>query len=280
MSELFVTQRTKLVRLYKKAGQPFVATTKPYISTRPIPFEIADAQAGVMAHAVCRKQNIPPFFGYGVGALVPDGLGGGANMEATEDMTNLENPFSTNGSEDFVIEGVSSTAKCMRIKYADTVSAALTDPDVIASYRGLRCVVDPASLEFVPQMNSPFNLELPFMSALTPMAQIIFRWGKKRVEYIGRLDEIPEGGAKSFLRANGDPRIDNRYRIPEGYLWRRKGQPDSDFAMDLIIPTAFLVPITLVPLLGTTSPTVVPQKIVLDLTIRTHGLSVDMPTSN
>ena len=90
---------------------------------------------------------------------------------------------------------------------------------------------------------------------------------------IGRLDEIPEGGAKSFLRASGDPRTDNRYKVPEGYLWRKQGQPDSEFVVIAVVEDDVVIPITLsTPDGGTTAE--VPEFLYADMTIRLHGMAV------
>jgi len=293
MAELFQTQRSKLVEIYAKAQQPFVATTKPYKSTRPLLFTVVEAKpagAAVMAHAVARAGQQLIFFNYGVGDDISDAFGG--TFEATDAETNQGDSNNTNGNNDFVMEGVSSSAKGVRIQYpatTATTTGAITDADVISAYEGGQSlgggpppeVTDPASLMLPPQASSPFNLEHALYTAVAPSLAVQFVFDREKTEKVGTLDEIPEGGAKSYLKANGDPRTDNRYRIPEGYMWRRAGEPDSHFNVILTLRDPIVVPITLIGLFGAVqSPLVIPKKIALDITIRVHGLNVRVPSNN
>ncbi len=121
------------------------------------------------------------------------------------------------------------------------------------------------------------------MTAIAPHIQIAFEWDRQRVEKIGTLDQIPEGAAKSFLRANGSPQTSERYRIPEGYLWRRDGQTDSEFVV-----RGRLLRSVLIPMSGILFPTAVagtptgraPAIIQLDILTRLHGLSCKPPSRN
>ncbi len=298
MSELFQTQRSRLVRIYEKAQQPFVATTKPYKSTRPLIFSVVEARptAGpVMAHAVARAGQQLIFFNYGVGDDISDGFGG--TFEATDADTNQGDSNNTNGNNDFVMEGVSASCKGVRIQYAPGVAggpaggggAPITDGDVLPAYEGGQStgggsppeISDPGSLMAPPQVDSPFNLQCELMEAAAPSLAVQFVFDREKTEKIGTLDEIPEGGAKGYLKAHGDPRTDNRYRIPEGYMWRRAGEPDSNFNTILTLKNPIVIPITLIGLFGTLqSPIVVPVKLALDITIRVHGLNVRVPSNN
>lgn len=296
MAELFQTKRNQAIKLYEKAGQPFVATTKPYVSSIPVIWDVVSAYPAapatpVMAHAVARAGQSFRWFSYGVGNNIGDGFGNQYN--ATDDDTNQTDSNNTNGGEDFVIEGMSSTARSVRALYpANQALDAIADVDVLNWYRGIiqaqgtvpAAGLDPAALGMPPQHSSPYNLESVLYSAVAPHISLNFQFDRKKVEYIGTLDEFPEGGGKSYLRANGEPRTDNRYRIPEGYVWRRKGQKDSDFNVIGTLQRAVIVPITLVPLLGSASGEdqiiVVPQRLVLDVKLRAHGLALDFPSQN
>jgi len=294
MADLFQTKRSQAIRLYEKAGQPFTATTKPYVSSLPVIFDVVEAfpsPGPVMAHAVARAGQVYRWFSYGVGNNIGDGFGNTYNC--TDDDTNQTDSNNTNGGEDFIIEGMSATARSVRQLYPSNQALnALTDPDVLNWYRGIVTAqanvpaagLDPAALGTPPQESSPYNLESVLFSAVSPHISLNFQFDRKKVEYIGTLDEFPEGGGKSYLRSNGEPRTDNRYRIPEGYIWRRKGQKDSDFNVIGTLQRPIIVPISLVPLLGTAgseTPTiVVPQRIVLDIKLRAHGLSLDFPSQN
>jgi hypothetical protein len=279
----FVTQKTKLIQQYDALGVPYEAKTKPYISTQQFVLQIVDAfpaAAITMAHAVLRAGQTVTWFGYRLGDNIPYGPAN-VTRQALESDTNLSKPRMTNGVEDFVIEGVSATVKSQRLDYSSTVYTGV-DPDVINAYLGKAIIYDPAALSSPPQQFSPFNLEKAIYSAIAPAIPVEFEWDRRRVEKIGRLDQWVEGGGKSFLNANGDPRTDNRYRIPEGYLWRREGQPDSEFICRGTTPEAVVVPINLIipPNNSSSTTNVKPNDLFIDVTVRLHGLSLSLPSGN
>jgi hypothetical protein len=294
---LFETQRSRLLHDYADAGQDFAANTKPYKSTASILFVIVEpkpAAAPLMAHAVARRDQNVTFFDYGVGTPVTDVLSSNS-WKATDADTNLANGTETNGNSDFVIEGISVSVKGHRIKWPLGTSTGavglVADKDVINAYESLAApassagppalIMDPAALMSPPQLQSPFNLEQALFSAVQPALSMAIAFDRRSFDRIGTLDEIPEGGAKSYLRSNGDPRTDNRYKIPEGLIWRRKGEPDSNFQVVLRLEQAVVVPINLVGLFGAVqNPLIVPQAIALDLTMRVHGLNVFIRSSN
>jgi len=111
-----------------------------------------------------------------------------------------------------------------------------------------------------------------------PLMSLELEWDRKRYEKLGIIDLLPQAGAKSYLRANGQPSAENRYRIPEGYLWRRDGQPDSEFIARARLERPLVVPISLVTPPGGTVAT--PTAIYLPLIMRVFGLSVDLPSGN
>lgn len=292
----FRTQRSRVLQAYKEAQIPFDAGTKPYKSTLPLVFTVVEPHptaAPTMAHAVARAGQVLTFFGYGLGDAIPSGLAGVAGLDATrisdESDTNLSKAKNTNGAEDFIIEGVSATHKGIRIAYpvADGVVTAfgaevVSDVDVIGAYTAGGEVYDPGSIASPPQVMSPFNLEAGLFEAIKPAMQFTFEFDRRNIIEIGTLDEVPEGASKSFLRASGDPRTDNRYKVPEGYLWRKEGQTDSEFVCRLQLRQAVVVPISLIAgLLGLTPLTrPIPTRIIVDITLRLHGLSVAPPTKN
>ena len=275
----FVTQRTRLLKQYDALGQPYEAKTKPYKSAQQFQWVVLDAFPGtaVMAHAILRQNLIVTWFGYKLGDSIAYGPSGVTRI-AVESDTNLSKPRQTNGVEDMVIEGISASCKSARVQYATTVFTG-TDPDDQAAYLGTRPIYDPASLASPPQLWSPFNSEMVLFEALKPQCAIEFEWDRRRVEKIGTLDEIPEGGAKSFLHASGDPRTDNRYRIPEGYLWRREGMPDSEFIVRGTITEAIVVPISLIATQGG-AVLQTPINLYIDVTIRLHGMALALPSAN
>ncbi len=286
MSDLFTTQRSRVLKAYAESGIPYDAGTKPYKSTLPLVFDVVEPHpvaAPTMAFAVMRTGQSLPFFGYGIGDAIPDGLGG--QRTSTEVDTNQETGKETNGAEDYIIESVSASHQGIRVAYPEDVDLdgeTVADADVNAAIFGLAVLYDPGSLEAPPQVMSPFNLEQGLFNAVAPLLQFTFEFDRKGIDEIGTLDEVPEGGAKSFLRSSGDPRTDNRYKLPEGKLWRKSGEVDSKFVCRLTSRRPVVVPISLIAALLGTTPTArpIPSKIVLDLTLRVHGLSVAPPSKN
>lgn len=280
-NSLWMRARNELLKAYDDSQQPYYATTRPYKSTQTFTFTVVSAQpsAGVvtMAYAKLLKGQRVNWFDYGVGAAFPWAPGTiNPTKIATDADTNLSRGRQTNGVEDFVIEAISATHKDTRVAYASTVSAATNDNDVKDMFIGNIATMDPGALFAPPQVQSPFNLEDSLFDAVRGNCSINFLWDSKSTIPIGTLDEIPEGGAKSFLRASGDPRTDNRYKIPEGYLWRKQGVKDCDFVVVGEIEDTVIVPISLVATDGALSGALpVPQFIYVDIAVRLHGIAID-----
>lgn len=286
---LFQTQRKKVLAQFEKAGQPFLASTKPYKSTRQLVATVFDVQNPgganpLTAFAVFLPNQILEFFAYGIGDNIAYGTVTGTTSGsrlALESDTNQAKGRQTN-TEDFIIEGISCSCKGARIAYAAAnIPATFTNENVIKAVNGTAALMDPGSLVTPPQVYSPFNLENALFSAVQPNLTIDFDWDRKRTMKVGTLEEIPEGAAKSFLRASGDPRNDNRYRVPEGLIWRREGEPDGLFVAKATLLEPVVVPINLIALDVTAGvDNVPPTHIFLDIVMRVHGLSVSIPSEN
>lgn len=284
MEQVFTTQRKRLVREYAEAGQEVIANTIPYHSTAQIVFEVVDAlddANGAIAYAVARRNQTLNFFGYGVGDQIQLGA---ENVRATESETNLAKGTSTNGAEDYVIEGVGLECRAMRLEYDDdllSIQTSTADADVQAATEGRNAIYDPAGIIAPPQMQSPFNLENGLMQHMLGLCSLEFLFDRKRVEKVGTLVMLPQAGAQSYLRANGEPNARNKYCIPEGYLWRRDGLPDSEFQALVRVDRALVVPINrLIPPPASETVSVSPNRIYLELVMRVYGLSVDLPSAN
>lgn len=283
----FKTQRERLLEAYAKAGQDIQCRTIPYISTGVVQYDVVDfagASPGV-GYAVARKNQSVTLFQYGVGDQIF--LGGTGNVRATEADTNLGKASSTNGAQDFVIEGVGFHCRGMRVGFAAGTgnlydgTGVPTDADVLASLVGDLPMYDPAATNMVPQGQSPFNLENGMFQTLLGLISVDFLFDRKRVEKIGSVDVMPQGGAQSYLRANGVPANENRYRIPEGYLWRRDGQPDSEFSANLTLQRAMVVPVNgILPYVTGAASPAAPTEIWIEVTMRLFGLAVDLPSAN
>ncbi|MBK8997436.1 MAG: hypothetical protein IPM35_17040 [Myxococcales bacterium] len=269
---MFVSAREKLLRTYEKAKADYIANTLPLHSTRTIRFDVVDVDAANnVAFAVARENQVIPFFDYGIGDNI--NLGPLAT-NARECETNLAEGKSTNGSSDFVIEGVGFGCRGARIVTAFDPGA---DLDAVAAAAGNAVIFDPGAILAPPQLHSPFNLENGMFQALLGYLSLEFEWDRSRVEKLGVVDLLPQAGAASYLRANGEPASDNRYRIPEGYIWRRDGQPDSEFVARVRLDRAVVVPINLSQYGGAD---VTPTAIHLEVVMRLFGLNLRLPSAN
>ena len=289
---LFQTQRKKVIEAYKAAGEPFVASTKPYKSTVSWQFTRANTiTASSVAWLIARANQRLQWFSYKIGDAVP----GNANLAtpyraALEDDTNISKARTTNGAEDFVIEGMSASNRSIRISYAagdggtgagSGNTADVTDADALSAIKAGVPIYDPGALYTPPQIQSPFNLESGLYRALCGHISVEFEWDRGRIVKMGTLEQIPEGAANSYLRAVGEPSTNDRYRIPEGYLWRREGQPDCEFVVSGVLQEAVAVPILNVAVPASVTPTVAVLGVtMLDVVLRLHGLSVKLPSRN
>lgn len=285
----FQTQRKALLDQYKAAGQAITCRTIPYQSTGVFQFDVVDSALTVapgVAYAVARKNQVLTLFNYGIGDQI--NLGGtGGNVRATEADTNQGEGSRTNGAEDFVIEGVGFYARSWRVAYAANVgnrysgTGAPVDADVLSSLVGDLPIYDPAAINAPPQVQSPFNLENGIFQSLIDLISVDFLFDRKRTEKIGTVNVMPCASAKSMLRANGEPNNSNQYRIPEGYLWRRAGQPDSEFTANLTLNRALVIPINgIIPYVTSAQIDAVPTTIWMEVTMRLFGLAVDLPSAN
>lgn len=279
---LFATQRRIMYESYAQAGQPFSASTKPYKSTVSWFGQVVNNVAAVGVSFLVFQPQRREFFSYKLGDPVPGNEFLPTYRTALESDTNISKPRTTNGAEDMVIEGMSASCRNTRIQYVSTdIPIAISDFIVNAALQGLVSMLDPGSLVSPPQVNSPFNLEQALYRAISPHIAVEFEWDRSKVVKMGTLEQIPEGGANSYLRTSGEPNTSDRYKIPEGYLWRREGQPDCEFIIRASLVEPVVVPLLNIQLPSSvTAVTAVPESIVLDTVLRLHGLSVKLPTRN
>jgi len=284
---LFMTQRRRIIESYKDAKEPFSASTKPYKSTITFVYTVTNyIAASSVAWMVARRGQAHDWFGYKIGDVVPGNDLAADYRSATEGDTNISKARTTNGAEDFVIEGMSISHRSTRANFllgpvGTLFPPNITDDDVSNAVSGNIPVLDPAALYMPPQVQSSFNLEDAIFRALTGHVAIEFEWDRSKIVKIGTMEQIPEGAANSYLRASGEPSTNDRYRIPEGYLWRREGQPDSEFIVRGTLTEPVAMP--LLAVLGPSSVTPVntlPAVVLLDVVMRLHGLSVKLPTRN
>lgn len=247
-------------------GKPYRRTSKLYRSVASIKLDVSDSANGIYYLSVPKESSVT-LFDYGLGEQIDDGFGGERKASAAD--TNLAKGGFTNGGEDFAIEAMSLTSLGFRLAVAPF--AAPGNKTVADAYAGLATLVDPVSFIVPPQLASPFNLEDAVFARLVKQTAVTFVWDQGQSTLpIGALDEIPEGGASSFLRANGEPHPSSRMRIPEGYQWRHAGEGNSQFQVKLVVSRGLVVPCTAITLPGASAISV-PTGVCLDIAMRAHG---------
>lgn len=284
---LFETQRTRVISAYQKAGIPFLANTKPYRSTAVVLFNVSPAfgaaASETVAFAVADPQSITWFDKQIGGDIASDG--GAFTRKATASDTNMVSASETN-AEDFIIEGFTAgvhAVKCIvPSATATNVPVGALPANILALYdQGL--LRDPSSSTLPPQVDSPFNLQDPWADALFPHIALDLKFGDNRVEKLGNLEDMPGGSGKSYLKANGSPDRSNRYAIPEGYLWRKRGgETDSKLiiAGRLTRPVGFLLNLVGQPGRATVFPRQRPTMIAVEIQMRLHGVALKTPSQN
>jgi hypothetical protein len=271
------TTRANLLQEYAAAKISFKVITRPYKSRMPFFWEVsttATTTAAGVSFAVLRSGQEQEFFGFGLGDMIMQTRT--TQKRATDSDTNQSTGKSTNGIEDFVIESISCSGSGVRTQYgpadAPLVALGIVDPDVLAAFLGARQIKDPASLMSPPQAGSPANLEALLLDGLKSNLSVQLEWDRGTIIPLGTADQIPEGGAKSFLLASGDPRTDNRYKVPEGYSWRAKSRTDGSFMLRATVTDAVVVAINNVILAANGATASIPTNLYSDLEFRVHGV--------
>lgn len=275
-----VTARERLLTEYSQRAQDkgvkWYYHTRPYHSTHTLMATVVAAEAaGDIAFAVFEQGQEFDFFNYGIGEKGVL-LGMPATRRATTADTNLVKAKSTNGATDYCIEGVGFGYRSSRIAYneanADNISGA-GNAVVDAALAGEYPVVDPGALVTPPQLQSPFNQEIPMWHGLAPFLSVKFQWDGGTPSYdLGTCDMFPDASAKSELRSSGRPEHQNRYVIPEGYVWRRDGVTEGEFVAKVKLEETVVVPITLPADPAQSTIDVTPSNIYVDFQCRVFGL--------
>lgn len=275
---------------YVQKGRPFRVNTKPYESTQTIKWRVvagatqAQGQGGlVTAWLVADEGQDLSFFSYGRGQPVPQPSTLTAAIAGFDD-TNLSKGKETN-EEDFVIEGMSVTCRSTRVQWSAGDIATMTGPAdaaVLSSVNGGRGhIVDPLSLYAPLVTGSPALLENTLFSRLLPHIHMQLSWNETRVEILGTLENFPEGGAASYLRASGVPSTTNRANVPEGYVWRRVGaSQDTQMIAQAKLVRAVSAPAIGVVFPGQAEPGVLPVAVYTDIKVRLHGIGYSYGSRN
>jgi hypothetical protein len=247
-NSLFVSKRTELLDLYAKNGVPFLATTRGMHSVRSLKFDAVNLGAGgAIGFLVARKGQTMNFFNYGINDSIE--LASDPAHRATESDTSQTKGFATAASADMAIEWITMAPRAIKAQYpAATITewvAANTDPTVLAAITGSVAMVDPFGHAIPVDVGSSATLEHVLYQAVAPHITCRFEWDNAdRTEKVGTCDQFVQGGGASFLHANGEPSVNNRFRVPEWFLWAREGQPASQLQVvckledDIVIPFA------------------------------------------
>lgn len=274
---------------YDGAGKdPYEVITHPYFSTGAWRFQVVNSvvdSAGftrlVLKVPAGSKIDL---FGYG---LEDNGQGAGLSpaFAATDAETNIVTRHFTN-NEDFAIEGISLTGRGVRVSYPDIGADIFTDPELHSAIQnGDVTIFDPAATIVPPEISSPLALQDTLLSALRGKVSLEITFDRKSEDHVARMDKFPEGGANTYLMANGEPSHHNFFRLHEGYVWRAsQAKTDKILSIIMTVQDDCYVFVTLPTLYQPTTP---PASILGDLlylwwefTVFLHGRAFYIPSKN
>lgn len=272
--ELFQTTRQKVLQAYQEAQQPFEASTQPYHSVRQLVGTVEADNPTDVGFVTFRANQELRFFSYGLGDRITLGPN---QVEVRESETNLAKGGSTNGASDFIIEGLGFHLRGARVQYDDLGAWEPSSDYVQGVAGGTINGYDPGSIVFPPQVQAPYLLEQGIIGGLTGLMSLQCEWDRTKYKKLGLVDLLPQAGAQSIMRGNGLPTSENRFRVPEGLIWRRDGQPAGEFAAIIRLERDLVVPINLVAL-PDNETTDLPTYVYLEVCMRLFGLHVQLPT--
>jgi hypothetical protein len=290
----FQTKRTDLLNAYKRNGVPFLATTRGLHSVRSLEFNAVniDAATNVIGYLVARRGQNLVFFNYGINDAIQ--LAANGAHRATEADTSLTKGSRTTASADLSIEWITMHPRAIKTNYQVAVpplapylqwalpgTVAATDPIVIAGVSGSASIVDPFSQVVPTAVGSSATLQHVLYQAIAPFLTCRFEWDNAdRTEKMGTCDQFVEGGGASYLNSNGDPSVNNRFRIPEGFLWARESQPASELQVICTLQNDVIIPYTpvLAPLAAGGMPIL--TSVYVEILMRLGGMLLRVPGSN
>jgi hypothetical protein len=289
MEQSFQTKRTELLSLYDKNGVPYLATTRGLHSCRSLQFDVVNlGAAGAIGYLIARKGQTLAFFNYGIGENIE--LAGNTAHRATEADTSLTKGSRTTASADLSIEWITMHPRGIKAAFVEAAAtpifpdfvATVNPVDVVtAMLRGQAPLADPFANILAPEIGSSATLEHVMYHLIAPHMTCRFEWDNAdRTEKMGTCDQFVEGGGASYLHANGEPSVNNRFRIPEGFLWARESQPASELQVlcqlqnDVVIP--YKPPASL--LVGGAFPVMTHAWV--EINMRLGGMLLRVPGSN
>jgi hypothetical protein len=281
-----------LVKEYEGANIQYEVLTHPYFSTGAFAFQnvnqVIDSAGFTRIWLKAARGQQVELFSYG---LQDTGQGAGLNgtFPATDAETNLSERHQTN-NEDFAVEGVSLHFRGVRVSYPGAgASLFIGDPanpglrDAIVN--GSCTITDTASTVIPPEIGSPLALEDALATAIRSKVSFAPAFDRKVVDHVGRMDRFPEGGANSYLKANGEPTTHNFFRLNENYVWRKSGSEtdkiftallrlEDDCYFACTVPSLYQPSTPPAQILGSLS------KVWLEFTMYLHGRAFYVPSRN
>jgi hypothetical protein len=286
--KLFRTKRSELLALYAKNNVPFLATTRGLHSVRSLRFDVENLDAGgAIGFLVAHAGQELDFFNYAQGNQID--LAGSPNFRATEAETSLTTARRTTASADLSVEWITMGARGLKAQYTPAAATPLY-PDFVAAVNptagvteglsGQACLADPFALVLPPEVGSSATLEQVLYHLVAPHLTLRFEWDNAdRTEKMGTCDQFVEGGGASYLHANGEPSVNNRFRIPEGFLWAREGQPAGDMHVIATLRNNVVIPYSPpASLLSTGFPDLIAAWV--EIKLRVGGMLLRVPGSN
>lgn len=287
---LFNSKRTDLLELYGKNGVPFLATTRGLHSVRSIQFDAIniDLATNTVGFLVARRGQRIVFFNYGLNDSIE--LAADANHRANEADTSLTKGSRTTASADLAIEWITMHPRAIKARYTPAVAAPLF-PDFVAAamanndpvqlaLQGMAPILDPFGMVVPADVGSSATLQHVLYQAIAPHLTCRFEWDNAdRTEKMGTCDQFTEGGGASYLNSNGEPSVNNRFRIPEGFIWARESQPASEMVVTCTLENDVVIPYTPVAAPVTGTHTVLLNAYV-EIIMRVGGILLRVPGSN
>jgi hypothetical protein len=260
----------------------YVIRTLPYFCKRTIEFDVRSAnETDGYAYLICDKQELT-FFDYQVGSRIT--LGANNSHQATQADTNLSKAKSTNGAADMCVEFIALQPVGARIDYGDYATTSTlwgsSDTDVVAALSGNMNVYDPGAIIMPAQVQSPVNLEQALWSAILGCAAVRLEFDRSGFRPLGSLVQFGQAGGSSYKNAFGEPTREAAFKVEEGYIWARDGQPDSDLAMTLEVYNKCMIPINLITPPDIGSGYTAPEKIWLTIIATLRGFELSGLSEN
>lgn len=283
------TAYERLEAEYGSQADPYAILTHPYFSTGAFPFDVVDRTTDTVPFTRmvlrCVRGTHSDLFTY---AINDDGQAAGlaANVPTTDAETNLMERHQTN-NEDFAIEGLSLHARGVRVEYPNIGANIWSgDPTFHAALQyGTRVINDVGAQIVPPEIASPLTLQDALLASIRANVSIEPRFDRKAGDHMARLDKLPEGGANSYLLANGEPAHHNFWRLHEGFVWR-KGNSATDklFELKLTAENDVFFVCTLPTLWQNSSSSNLSlgqlERVWLEFTVFLHGRAFFYPSKN